>query len=60
MTGPFGAYRVNNHTLTISVNEIHNVISIDRITPGNTPEKAEPITKIERHDEESLETDSTW
>lgn len=43
--------RVRNHTVTVDIDEIQNVISIDLITPAQIFEEARQITKVEYHDD---------
>lgn len=50
-TGPVKVLQVRNHTATVNVKEIHNVISIDRITLEKISYKVVQATDFKRHND---------
>lgn len=57
--GLFWVIQLLNHTVTVGVIDIHNVVSIDRITLAKRAEDAMQATVVERHDNMPLEADNT-
>lgn len=57
--GPFRVLQVGNHMVTVNVNGIRIVISINRTTLARTAKKAMQATEVERHDEVPLEACNT-
>lgn len=57
--GPFRVIQVKNYTVTVDVNEIHNVVSIDRTTLAKTAKEAVQATKVQRSDDVPWKADNT-
>lgn len=56
---PFRALRVRNLIVTIGVNGIHSVVSIDRFKLARTVEEAWKATKVKRHNGKPWEANDT-
>lgn len=56
---PIRVLQLRNHTVTVDVYDIHNVVSIDRITLAKTAEEAMQATGVESYDHVQLEGGNT-
>lgn len=57
--GPTRVLHVKNHTITVNINGIHNVMSIYRITLLKTAGEAMQATEVKRRDDIQLKAGST-
>lgn len=56
--GSFSVLQIRNHTVTVDVNGIDNVLSIDRIMLAKTAEEALQATKTKRCEDVPFEADN--